>query len=80
MPETVVLDGNSLSIEQICSVARNGATVAISPEARQKAQKSRDVIENSVAAGNDGCRGWADSAEQDGLIPGPRTPPRRLAS
>ena len=47
----VILDGNSLSIEQICSVARDGATVSASPEARAKMQRSRDVIERCVAEG-----------------------------
>jgi len=47
----VVLDGNSLSIEQICSVARHGAKVSVSPDARAKMQRSRDVIERGVAEG-----------------------------
>jgi len=45
----VVLDGNSLSIEQIHAVARNGAVVAIAPEAREKMLESRRVIEQWVA-------------------------------
>jgi histidine ammonia-lyase len=47
----VVLDGNSLSIEQICSVARDGAMVSVSPEARTKMQRSRELLERSVAEG-----------------------------
>jgi len=47
----VVLDGNSLSIEQLCAVAREGATVSVSSEARAKMQRSRDLIERSVAEG-----------------------------
>ena len=47
----VVLDGNSLSIEQLCAVARNGAAVSVSPEARAKMQRSREVIERGVADG-----------------------------
>ena len=47
----VVLDGNSLSIEQICAVARQEARVAVAPAAREKMQKSRDVIERCVAEG-----------------------------
>ena len=47
----VVLDGNSLSIEQTCAVARQGAKVAVSPEARAKVQRSRDYIERCVAEG-----------------------------
>jgi histidine ammonia-lyase len=47
----VVLDGNSLSIEQICTAARDGATVSVLPEARAKMQRSRDMIERSIADG-----------------------------
>ena len=43
----VVLDGNSLSIEQIHSVARHGAAVSVSPDAQAKMQRSRDVIHAS---------------------------------
>jgi histidine ammonia-lyase len=47
----VVLEGNSLSIEQIVAVARRGATVSASPEARAAVQRSRDVVERCVAEG-----------------------------
>ncbi|MCK4658301.1 MAG: histidine ammonia-lyase [Phycisphaerae bacterium] len=47
----VVLDGNSLSIEQIRAVARQKATVSVAPQARVKMQGSRDFIERSVAEG-----------------------------
>ena len=47
----VVLDGNSLSIEQLEAVARHGAKVAVAPAAREKMKKSRDVIERWVAEG-----------------------------
>ncbi len=47
----VALDGNSLSIEQLCAVAREGAEVSVSSEARAKMQRSRDVIERGVAEG-----------------------------
>ncbi len=47
----VVLDGNSLSIEQINSVARQGTTVSVSPDTQAKMQRSRDVIERGVAEG-----------------------------
>jgi len=49
--EQVVLDGNSLSIEQVCAVARRGAKVSISPKTRQRVQRSREVIERAVAEG-----------------------------
>ncbi|MCK4343037.1 MAG: histidine ammonia-lyase [Phycisphaerae bacterium] len=45
----VVLDGNSLSIEQIVAVARDWAKVSVSDAARQKAQRSRDFLEKCVA-------------------------------
>ncbi len=47
----VTLDGNSLSIEQIEAVARRGAEAVVAPAAREKMQKSRDVIERCVAEG-----------------------------
>ena len=47
----VVLDGDSLSIEQIQAVARQGARVSTSPEARAKVQRSRDFLERCVAEG-----------------------------
>lgn len=47
----VVLDGNSLSIEQVCAVARHGAKVTASRESREKMQRSRDLIERCVAEG-----------------------------
>ncbi|MCK4872340.1 MAG: histidine ammonia-lyase [Phycisphaerales bacterium] len=45
----VVLDGNSLSIEQLCEVARRGAIVSISPHARERVNASRQIIEQFVA-------------------------------
>lgn len=47
----VVLDGNSLTIEQVCAVAREGAAVSVSPEARAKMQRSRDYLERCVDEG-----------------------------
>ncbi len=47
----VVLDGNSLSIEQLVKVAREWATVSVSDAARQKAQRSRDFLERCVEEG-----------------------------
>ncbi len=47
----VVLDGNSLSIEQLHAVAREQAKVTVPQQARSKMQKSRDVIEKGVADG-----------------------------
>jgi len=47
----VILDGNSLTIEQVCSVARDGAMVLVSPQARTNVRRSREVIERGVAEG-----------------------------
>lgn len=47
--QEVVLDGNSLSIEQVSAVARREAKVSLSPEARKSVQRSRGVIEKLVA-------------------------------
>lgn len=44
----VVLDGNSLTIESLCAVARYGAPVAVAPQAREKMQRSRQVIERFI--------------------------------
>lgn len=51
MAADVVLDGNSLSIEQIVAVARDWAKVSVAAEARQKAQRSRDFLEKCVQEG-----------------------------
>ena len=47
----VVLNGNSLSIEQIIAVAREHATVSVSEAALRQAQRSRDLLERLVAEG-----------------------------
>ncbi len=47
----VVLDGNTLSIEQIAAVARRGATVSVSDAARRRMQQSRQFLEQCVAEG-----------------------------
>jgi len=44
----VVLDGNSLSIDQVAAVARQNARVLMSEGARRKAQRSRDLLEKLV--------------------------------
>ncbi|MEW6250164.1 MAG: histidine ammonia-lyase [Planctomycetota bacterium] len=47
----VVLDGNSLSIEQIVAVARQHAPVGLAPAAREQVQRSRDFLEKCVRDG-----------------------------
>jgi histidine ammonia-lyase len=45
----VALDGNTLTIEQVAAVARQGAKVNVSEEARANIQASRDFLEKCVA-------------------------------
>jgi histidine ammonia-lyase len=47
----VVLDGGSLTIEQVEQVARRGASVAIAPRAWERIDRSRAVLERCVADG-----------------------------
>lgn len=51
MAKPVILDGESLSIEQIVAVSRQAADVSIAPEAAARARDSRSVIEEAVANG-----------------------------
>src|SRR5258706_14355311 len=52
----VVLTGSDLTIAEVEAVARHGAAVSIHPNARQRMERSRAVIEQLVAdqAGVDG--------------------------
>ena len=47
----VTLDGQTLTIDQLVSVAREGAIVAIADESRAKIKKSREFLEKCVADG-----------------------------
>jgi histidine ammonia-lyase len=49
MATTVTLDGRSLSIADVMSVARQGARVAVDQEAARRAQVSRAPIERAAA-------------------------------
>src|SRR5579884_3568543 len=49
MPTDVVIDGNSLTIEQVLAVARDRAPVSIAPHARQRARLTRGIVESLVA-------------------------------
>ncbi len=51
MAKPVILDGESLSIEQIVAVSRQAADVSIAPDAAARARDSRSVIEEAVANG-----------------------------
>lgn len=45
----VIIDGSSLSIEQVIEVARNQARVELDPLANKKMNRSRDVIEDILS-------------------------------
>src|SRR5436305_5149274 len=49
MTNDVVIDGNSLTLEQVSSVARDGASVSLAPHARQRVAVTRAVVEDIVA-------------------------------
>ncbi|HLB48552.1 MAG TPA: aromatic amino acid lyase, partial [Anaerolineales bacterium] len=45
-PSPLTLDGHSLTIADVVSVAREGGTVALAPEARQRVAQSRAYVES----------------------------------
>lgn len=47
----VLLDGESLTLEQVAAVAREGEPVGIAPEARRRMLESREVVERLAVAG-----------------------------
>jgi histidine ammonia-lyase len=47
----VLLDGNHLTLPQLVTVARDGATVELEPAARAHMQRCRDVVEEVLAGG-----------------------------
>ena len=49
MANEVVLDGNSLTLEQVTAVARDRAPVSLAPHARKRAQAARAVVERLAA-------------------------------
>src|SRR5881628_2834953 len=51
MAASVVLDGRSLSIEDVIAVARDGAAVAIAPRALDAVRASRRTVERAIAGG-----------------------------
>jgi histidine ammonia-lyase len=51
MPTEVVIDGNSLRIEDVIAVARDYVPVAISRAARERAAASRRTVDDLVASG-----------------------------
>ena len=51
MPQTVVLDGASLTVEQVVAVARDFAPAAVSDSAVARAAPGRAAVDRAVAAG-----------------------------
>lgn len=51
MKETIYLDGNSLTVEDVVQIARFGAKVALTEEAKKAIQVSREIVERKVAQG-----------------------------
>src|SRR5579872_5672151 len=49
MINDVVIDGNSLTLEQVTAVARDRARVSLAAHARQRARVTRRVVEELVA-------------------------------
>src|SRR4051812_16609944 len=48
MTNEVVIDGNSLTLEQVTAVARDRARVSVAPHARQRARLTRGIVESLV--------------------------------
>jgi histidine ammonia-lyase len=70
----VSIDGNSLSLEQIAAVARTGAPVALSPEARDRMAVARKSLEKLV---EDGATIYAVNTGVGDLV-SHRIPPHEL--
>src|SRR5215510_13301849 len=51
MTHEVVIDGDSLTVEQVSAVASDRARVAIAPRARQRAAATRAVVDRLVSSG-----------------------------
>ena len=49
MPTAVVLDGNSLTLDDVVAVALHGAPVELAPAARARMQRANDVVSALVA-------------------------------
>lgn len=51
MSDPVVLDGRTLALEEVERVAREGAGVALAPEAAERMEASRAVVDRALAGG-----------------------------
>ena len=52
MSHEVVIDGDSLTVEQVAAVAADRVRVAIAPTARQRTAATRSIVERLVASGS----------------------------
>ncbi len=52
LPESIVLTGNDLTVEQLVRVARMGAKVALSSDAVRRIEDSRATVNRSIARGD----------------------------
>jgi histidine ammonia-lyase len=50
---TVLLTGADLTIDEVVRVAREGARVELAPEARDRVRRGREVVEQSLARGDE---------------------------
>jgi len=75
MQNEVVLDGNSLTLDDVLAVAQHGARVSIGPQARQRAMGTRRIVE-AIVARNDAVYGITTGF---GKLSDIAIPPDRLA-
>lgn len=47
---TIYLDGESLTIENVIDVARNFMKIDLTPQAKEKIEVSRETVEKAIAA------------------------------
>ena len=52
MKQVIYLDGNSLTIDQVVDIARGNTPVALTEEAKEAIQISRDIVEKNIAEKN----------------------------
>jgi histidine ammonia-lyase len=50
-PPQIIIDGETLTIDELVSVARNGVKVKLSPKAEQKVQKAAQFVANWIDSG-----------------------------
>ncbi|MDX6621098.1 MAG: histidine ammonia-lyase, partial [Gaiellales bacterium] len=50
---TVILDGEGLTLDEVVRVARGGEPVELAPEAVEHMRRGRDIVERSLAEGEE---------------------------